>query len=135
MKQQYAESQRLSAATTAALISRLRESMAQSRQTVAQLREVCARSREAKLCSQELRRSRQAQLIVDAGREPEVRVRNKRARPNKLVYKDRWLISCDVVAALRRAGVICSIVVPSEGDHASQPLLGRDSMRRPKTSH
>ena len=32
-------------------------------------------------------------------------------RRNKLCYKNRWLISVDVVAALRRAGIECDIVV------------------------
>jgi hypothetical protein len=31
---------------------------------------------------------------------------------NKLKYKNRWLISRDVVAHLRRAGVVCNIIVP-----------------------
>jgi len=38
--------------------------------------------------------------------------RPKRPKRNKLFYKHRWLISRDVVAALRRAGVVCEIVVP-----------------------
>jgi hypothetical protein len=33
-------------------------------------------------------------------------------RRNKLAFKNRWLISVDVVAALRRAGVVCDIVLP-----------------------
>src|SRR5208337_4865334 len=33
-------------------------------------------------------------------------------RRNKLAFKNRWLISVDIIAALRRAGVICDIVVP-----------------------
>jgi hypothetical protein len=35
-----------------------------------------------------------------------------RFRRNKLAFKNRWLISVDVVAALRRAGVVCDIVLP-----------------------
>ena len=31
---------------------------------------------------------------------------------SKLVHKNRWLISVDIVAALRRAGVNCDIVMP-----------------------
>jgi hypothetical protein len=36
-----------------------------------------------------------------------------RPRTNKLVYKNRWLISRDVVAHLKRAGVDCNIIVPA----------------------
>lgn len=32
---------------------------------------------------------------------------------NRLFYKNRWLISRDMVASLRRAGVECDIVVPA----------------------
>ena len=42
------------------------------------------------------------------------RARPKRVKRNKLFYKHRWLISRDVVAALRRAGVVCGIVVPEQ---------------------
>jgi hypothetical protein len=38
----------------------------------------------------------------------------RRSKRNKLVHKNRWLISVNVVAALRRAGVDCDIVVPPE---------------------
>lgn len=34
-------------------------------------------------------------------------------RRNKLFHKNRWLISVNVVAALRRAGVECDIVIPA----------------------
>ncbi len=34
------------------------------------------------------------------------------SRRTKLAYKNRWLISVDVVAALRRAGVDCDILLP-----------------------
>jgi hypothetical protein len=37
----------------------------------------------------------------------------KPSQRNKLVFKNRWLISVDVVAALRRAGVACDIVLPA----------------------
>jgi hypothetical protein len=36
----------------------------------------------------------------------------RRPTSNKLKYKNRWLISRDMVAHLRRAGVDCNIVVP-----------------------
>lgn len=36
----------------------------------------------------------------------------KPVKRNKLIFKNRWLISVDVVAALRRAGVNCDIVLP-----------------------
>ncbi len=36
----------------------------------------------------------------------------KPVKRNKLVFKNRWLISVDVVAALRRAGVNCDIIIP-----------------------
>jgi hypothetical protein len=36
----------------------------------------------------------------------------RRPTSNKLKYKNRWLISRDVVAHLRRAGVVCNIVIP-----------------------
>jgi hypothetical protein len=42
---------------------------------------------------------------------PPARIRPPRG--NKLAFKNRWLISVDVVAALRRAGVNCDIVVPA----------------------
>jgi hypothetical protein len=44
------------------------------------------------------------------------RAQATRARPkrNKLIYKNRWLISQHVVIALRRAGVVCDIVVPDQ---------------------
>jgi hypothetical protein len=44
--------------------------------------------------------------LAARGREPNLRKRNK------LFYKHRWLISVNMVAALRRAGVDCNIVVP-----------------------
>ncbi len=37
----------------------------------------------------------------------------KPIKRNKLVFKNRWLISVDIVAALRRAGVTCDIVLPA----------------------
>ena len=36
----------------------------------------------------------------------------RQQKSNKLKYKNRWLISRDVVAHLRRAGVVCNIIVP-----------------------
>lgn len=36
-----------------------------------------------------------------------------RPRRNKLFYKHRWLISANMIAALRRAGVDCNIVLPA----------------------
>jgi hypothetical protein len=51
--------------------------------------------------------------------ERKLRVRPKR---NKLSYKNRWLISRHLVIALRRAGVVCDIVVPDRcGNAASLP--------------
>lgn len=45
---------------------------------------------------------------------PPVAVGGARTFPrNKLAFKNRWLISVDIVAALRRAGVICDIVLPA----------------------
>jgi hypothetical protein len=44
---------------------------------------------------------------------------------NKLFYKHRWLVSANVVAALRRAGVDCNIVVPA-GASASSDRLSPD---------
>jgi hypothetical protein len=47
---------------------------------------------------------------------PATEPRKPRVRPkrNKLSYKNRWLISCHLVKALRRAGVVCDIVVPDQ---------------------
>jgi hypothetical protein len=36
----------------------------------------------------------------------------KRTSRNKLLYKNRWLISRHLVTHLRRAGVVCNIIVP-----------------------
>jgi hypothetical protein len=73
-------------------------------------------------------------LAIDAGVPAPETVRpdrRERRKHNKLVYKDRWLISCDVVAALRRAGVICNImVVDEEGQLATLPLLDCGPVRR-----
>jgi hypothetical protein len=54
----------------------------------------------------------------DAGTPGPVPQRKQKRRPkqNKLVYKNRWLISINIVAALRRAGVICDIVTPPKLD-------------------
>jgi len=48
--------------------------------------------------------------------EPTVSIPRSRAptpKRSKLAFKNRWLISVDVVAALRRAGVNCDIVIPA----------------------
>jgi hypothetical protein len=60
-----------------------------------------------------------SQQVLARGRaqapEPQVtQPLRKRPKRNKLAFKNRWLISANVVAALRRAGVDCSIVVPDE---------------------
>jgi hypothetical protein len=58
----------------------------------------------------------------------------RRPKSNKLKYKNRWLISRDVVAHLRRAGVVCNIIVPeriaptqdgamSPGERAAMALI------------
>ncbi len=36
----------------------------------------------------------------------------RKPKQNKLVYKNRWLVARDVVAALRRAGIRCDIIIP-----------------------
>jgi hypothetical protein len=52
-----------------------------------------------------------------------------RRSSSKLRHKNRWLISRDVVAHLRRAGVVCNIVVPdrsigtSPGERAALSLI------------
>jgi hypothetical protein len=53
----------------------------------------------------------------DSPARPATGGRKSRARPrrNKLSYKNRWLLSQHLVIALRRAGVVCNIVVQ---DHA-----------------
>jgi hypothetical protein len=59
----------------------------------------------------------------------------RRPKSHKLSYKNRWLISRDIVAHLRRAGVVCNIIVPkrialaqygamSPGERAALMLLG-----------
>ena len=40
----------------------------------------------------------------------------KRPKRNKLFFKNRWLISANIVTALRRAGVDCDIIVPGSAD-------------------
>jgi len=51
------------------------------------------------------------------------RPRTPTPRRSKLSFKNRWLISVDVVAALRRAGVTCDIVIPAL--YADMPGLTR----------
>jgi hypothetical protein len=48
-------------------------------------------------------------------------------RRNKLSYKDRWLISRDVVAALRRAGVACNIIVPDREERDALQYVEHDT--------
>jgi hypothetical protein len=36
----------------------------------------------------------------------------KPPKRNKLLYKNRWLLSRHLVAHLRRAGIVCNIIVP-----------------------
>jgi hypothetical protein len=60
----------------------------------------------------------------DGSARPATGERKARARPkrNKLFYKNRWLISQHLVIALRRAGVVCDIVVADrDGNIASLP--------------
>jgi hypothetical protein len=67
--------------------------------------------------------------------EPKIPVpRNPRRQPkrNKLSFKDRWLISVNVVAALRRAGVVCDIVV-ADGDAIRALTLA--ALPSPKSRH
>ena len=42
------------------------------------------------------------------------RKQKKQPKRSKLHYKNRWLISVNVVAALRRAGIDCDIIAPAE---------------------
>jgi len=46
--------------------------------------------------------------------------RPERRTPNKPVYKNRWLISADVVAALKRAGIECNIIIAYHDRHLPQ---------------
>jgi hypothetical protein len=46
----------------------------------------------------------------------------KRPKRNKLFFKNRWLLSQHLVIALRRAGVVCDIVVPDhDGSFVTVP--------------
>jgi hypothetical protein len=47
----------------------------------------------------------------------------RRPKNHKLKYKNRWLISRDVVAHLRRAGVDCNIIVPERIALTEEGLL------------
>jgi len=53
----------------------------------------------------------------------------RRPKRSKLFYKHRWLVSVDVVTALRRAGVVCDIVVPG---HETIPYLNTFQGQSPK---
>ena len=52
--------------------------------------------------------------------------RKARVHPkrNKLFYKNRWLISRHLVIALRRAGVVCDIVVADHSGNVESPPNG-----------
>jgi hypothetical protein len=64
----------------------------------------------------------QTQRLLDAVHSIELphrplpRQARQRPKRNRLHYKHRWLISANVVAALRRAGVDCDIIVPVQDD-------------------
>jgi hypothetical protein len=71
-------------------------------------------------------RTLMAQLSAAAEPGPAALRRGPKVRKrNKLFYKHRWLVSASVVAALRRAGVDCNIVVPA-GANASSDRLSPD---------
>ena len=59
--------------------------------------------------------------------------RRARARPkrNKLVYKNRWLLSQHLVIALRRAGVVCDIVVQDHPETSSPADRGSIAPQKP----
>jgi hypothetical protein len=65
----------------------------------------CKISRQAE--SVEIGRASEDGSAVAGERKP-----GARREHNKLVYKNRWLISRHLIIALRRAGVVCDIVVP-----------------------
>jgi hypothetical protein len=51
---------------------------------------------------------------------------NRPPKRNKLVYKNRWLISVNIIASLRRAGVVCDIIAPeASSGGASTAALSR----------
>jgi hypothetical protein len=56
---------------------------------------------------------------------------NRPPKRNKLVYKNRWLISVNIVASLRRAGVACDIIAPGRRPVAHRPPRYRALTRRP----
>jgi hypothetical protein len=68
-------------------------------------------------------------------------------RRNKLVYKNRWLISVNIIASLRRAGVVCDIIAPeassgggstaalSRLDPAASTAEPEDVLRQARTLH
>lgn len=45
--------------------------------------------------------------------------------PNKLLQKNRWLISRDIVAHLRRAGVDCNIIIPESTAMVQDRVMSR----------
>jgi hypothetical protein len=95
-----------------ATLARTRTRVAQTFETLAEMRDAVKQSRMAVARSYQVLE----RLSACAGEPPMVakRARPKRPKRNKLFYKHRWLISRDVVAALRRAGVVCGIVVPEQ---------------------
>ena len=96
----------------AATIARTTVLVAQSRRTIAALNVVLRESQEARARSRQLFSSMEHEAPPEMAAAREQRSRRKRS---KLFYKHRWLVSANMIVALRRAGVVCDIVLP---DHA-----------------
>ena len=75
----------------------------------------------------------------ETAREPGPVAQRRRKRPpkrNKLVYKDRWLISVNIVAALRRAGIVCDIIAPeASSDGGSTSAEPENAAKQAQTLH
>ncbi len=50
--------------------------------------------------------------VLERLAEAEPGTERRKPKQNKLVFKNRWLVARDVVAALQRAGVSCDIIIP-----------------------
>jgi hypothetical protein len=84
--------------------------MAHSRRLRAECRALVEQSRAA-------REARQRLSVRTTEPHPFAVLSGRRPKRNKLFYKHRWLISRNVVIALRRAGVVCDIIV---ADHVHE---------------
>jgi hypothetical protein len=89
-------------------IAMVRAERARSAQLCAHTQEVLEQSRRA------LAESRRTLERLASALEPRLPAPRTKPKRNKLSYKNRWLISPNIVNALRRAGVECNILVPDQ---------------------